>query len=100
MARLPKAVVSNQKLIIVLRIVAGASRKANSSPVLETSTSPAVSTMYGSVCHSTLSFSPPATRWSITDTMRKEIAVMKRPAPMRRRVVTRRPDFSVTGKST
>jgi len=40
-----KAVVSNQKLIIVLRIVAGASRKANSSPVLETSTSPAVKTM-------------------------------------------------------
>ena len=43
----------NKKVSLVLRIVAGACEKANSSPVAEKSTSPAVSTKYGSAIHQT-----------------------------------------------
>ena len=42
--RLPNAIVSSQKLMIMLFISGAASRKANSSPVVETKTSAAVTT--------------------------------------------------------
>src|SRR5580765_3315262 len=57
-SRLPKATVSNQKLMIVLFIEGAAWVKANSRPVVETSTSAVVRTMYGRVCQATLICAP------------------------------------------
>jgi len=56
--RLPAATGNSQKLMIVLFISGAASRKANSSPVVEKSTSAAVMMRYGTSCRSTLSRAP------------------------------------------
>src|SRR5262245_6891020 len=87
-----------QKPMMVLFIDGAASRKANSNPVVDTSTSAMVMIMYGTVCQSTLSFSPASMRVCIIATMTNENPAMNMPQDMRLNGVARRPSAGYTSQ--